>query len=173
MIFNLRRYFDEVKAASPEGTSFVDVFNEKVQNLSKVKCIQDLNVYKNYVSKFPVWDIVVAKEVENDFDWPLLMQLVCASLSSTASYSIPENWENQFYFHITVDTGDQKVVKRADELWGFQILSLFGIYVKELMEIEITAVEFGAEKKAITERRMENLRNYNYLYRQIETDLML
>ncbi|MBK9641968.1 MAG: hypothetical protein IPO72_12000 [Saprospiraceae bacterium] len=68
MIFNLRRYFDEVKAASPEGTSFVDVFNEKVQNLSKVKCIQDLNVYKNYVSKFPVWDIVVAKEVENDFD---------------------------------------------------------------------------------------------------------
>ncbi|MBK9641967.1 MAG: hypothetical protein IPO72_11995 [Saprospiraceae bacterium] len=75
-----------------------------------------------------------------------MMQLVCASLSSTASYSIPENWENQFYFHITVDTGTKRL-SNADELWGFQILSLFGIYVKELMEIEITAVEFGAEKK--------------------------
>ncbi|MBK7696390.1 MAG: hypothetical protein IPI30_19390 [Saprospiraceae bacterium] len=173
MIFNLKSYFDEVKAGSPEGTSFVDVFNEKVQNLSKVKRIQDLNLYKNYVSKFPVWDIVVPVQLVNDFDWPLLVQLVCSSFSSSASYSIPDTWENKFYFHITVASGDLTVVKRLDELWGNQILTLFGIYLKERMELEIIAFENEIEKKAIEENKLEHIKKYNSIYRQMETDLML
>lgn len=173
MIFNLRRYFDEARADSPEGTSFVDVFNKKVQNLSKVNCIQDLDLYKNYISKFPVWDIIVPDQLVNDFDWPLLVQLVSASFSSSASYSIPDTWENKFYFHIAVTSGDLKVVKRLDELWGNQILTLFGIYVRECMELEIIAVEDEIEKKTIEENKLKNIKNYQSLYRQMETDLML
>lgn len=173
MLFSLRDYFKEIRSNAGSQENFVDKYNSVVQDLSNVTSIKDLNFYKDYLSTFPVREVIVPEDMVMDFDWHLLIRLVFGSLASSGNYIVPEKWEDKLYFQISVETADLKVVKRLDELWGFVVLKLFEIYTKELMELEIVIKESEVEAKAIQQARFERFQKYTSLDRQMDTEILL
>ena len=73
----------------------------------------------------------------------LLFRMVFASFSSTYEilYDKPTNSVD---ISISVKSGDQKITKSVAELWSFQIIRLFEIYMNELFEFSIC--DFDAEE---------------------------
>lgn len=118
--------------------------------------IKDQNWYKDYVSLFPAMQYLVPEEIKEDFDWDILIQLVAASFSSDGVFD--NNTEKELPdFVISVQSGDQVVVKKVSELWGFQLLRLFEIYVEEQMNLQILINEDEKEKEAILAQRESRL----------------
>ncbi len=99
--------------------------------------VKDQIWYKNYVSNFDSIAYKVPSELTEEFDWDLLVQLVSASFSSKcvlSSDKIPD-------LAIGVMTGEDKnlvvsVVKSVKELWSFQILRLYKIYIEEQINLQ-------------------------------------
>lgn len=173
MLFNLKDYFEEIRSNAGSQDNFVDKYNSVVQDLSNVTSIKDLNFHKDYLSTFPVREVIVPEDMMMDFDWPLLIRLVFGSFGSSGSYIVPEKWEDKLYFQISVETADLKVVKRLDDLFGFVILRLYEIYTRELMELEIIIKESEVEGKVIQQKRMERFQKYTSLDRQMDTEILL
>jgi hypothetical protein len=124
--------------------------------------------YTQYVSKFDAIDYKVPEELKGDFDWKFLQQLVLASFSS--DYELkksPEDKDNKDALrdlYIAVKSGDQSVVKTVSELWSFQILRLYEIYIEEQINLHALMYEDEKEKTAIQqEREMRLKRRQLYL----------
>ena len=114
--------------------------------------IKDQLRYRDYVSTFAPMSYLIPEELQDDFDWDLLVQLVAASFSSDGMFDdTPEKWQPDFV--IAVQSGDQHVVKKVSELWWFQILRLYEIYVEEQMNLQILIAEDEKEKEAILAQR--------------------
>ncbi len=108
--------------------------------------------YTEYVSTFAPLSYLIPEELQEDFDWDLLVQLVASSFSS--DWTFDENTEKgQPDFVIAVQSGDQHVVKKVSELRWFQILRLYEIYVEEQMNLQILIAEDEKEKEAILAQR--------------------
>ena len=88
--------------------------------------IQDQLWYKEYCSLFPSTKYLVPDELANDFDWDLLMVLVWSSFSSDWLFEVVD-WKDFPEFVISVQSGDQVVVKKVSELRWFQVLRLYEI----------------------------------------------
>jgi len=54
---------------------------------------------------------------------------------------------------ISVQSGEQLVVKKMSELRGFQVLRLYDIYIEEQMNLQILLHEEEKEKEAIFAQR--------------------
>jgi hypothetical protein len=124
--------------------------------------------YTQYVSKFEAIDYKVPEELKTDFDWKFLAQLVLASFSS--DYELKktaedaDNIEALKDLYIAVKSGDQSVVKTISELWSFQILRLYEIYIEEQINLHALMYEDEKEKVAIQqEREMRTKRRQLYL----------
>jgi hypothetical protein len=66
--------------------------------------------------------------------------------------------------YIAVKSGDQSVVKTVSELWSFQILRLYEIYIEEQINLHALMYEDEKEKVAIQqEREMRTKRRQLYL----------
>jgi septal ring factor EnvC (AmiA/AmiB activator) len=110
----------------------------------------------------------VPEELKTDFDWKFLAQLVLASFSS--DYELKktaedaDNIEALKDLYIAVKSGDQSVVKTISELWSFQILRLYEIYIEEQINLHALMYEDEKEKVAIQqEREMRTKRRQLYL----------
>jgi hypothetical protein len=114
--------------------------------------IKDQDWYKEYLSLFPGLDYLNPEELKDDFDRDLLQKLVIGSFSS--DYEIKKDndkWWKELY--IAVKSGDQSVVKTVSELWSFQVLRLYEIYVEEQMNLHALKAEDENEKNAIDQER--------------------
>lgn len=98
----------------------------------------------------------------------MLIQLVAASFSSDGVFD-NQNGKDQPDFVISVQSGDQVVVKKVSELWGFQILRLFEIYIEEQMNLQILISEDEKEKEAILSQRDARLNRWKLVMSQEQT----
>lgn len=115
--------------------------------------IHDTKFYKDYLEKFEVpFLLAVPQSIEDDFDWDLLTKLVVGSLSSEYDLVLDEDWKKKpkgkpkAHIYITVKNDKQTLTKDIEELWGFQVIRLFEIYVEEQMSLFNEMAEEKEEK---------------------------
>lgn len=124
--------------------------------------------FTQYVSLFNPIECKVPEELKADFDWGFLQQLVLSSFSSDYELKkAPEDKDNAEALkdlYIAVKSGDQSVVKTVSELWSFQILRLYEIYIEEQINLHALMYEDEKERTAIQqEREMRLKRRQLYL----------
>lgn len=145
-------YFDfqDILAQQKEKHAGKEQFEKLMESVDENTIIEDMPFYKNYLSRFEVekaFDgMSLAAEEKNQLSQKelyLLFRMVFASFSSTYEilYDKPTNSVD---ISISVKSGDQKITKSVAELWSFQIIRLFEIYMNELFEFSIC--DFDAEE---------------------------
>ena len=149
MLFNFKAFIDDLRE-NPEKKEVVEKFEKHFGPIQGD--IQDQNWYQEYVNAFPVTPYSVPEELSKDFDWELLMRLVAASFSSDGLIDTVED-KDLPEFVISVQSGEQVVVKKISELRGFQILRLYEIYAEEQMNLQVLIAEDEKEKQAIVAQR--------------------
>lgn len=117
--------------------------------------IKDQQWFKEYVINFKPIPYRVPEELTDQFDRWLLIQLVASSFSSECFLEKPELKEGEKYpddatkivydLTISVKNGDQVVVKKVIELWSFQIMRLYEIYIEEQMNLQVLTKEWTQE----------------------------
>ena len=133
--------------------------------------IKDQIWYKEYVSTFKPMTYLIPEELQEDFDWELLIQLVAASFSSDGMLDDnTEKWQPEFV--IAVQSWDQHVVKKVSELRGFQILRLYEIYIEEQMNLQILIAEDEKEKEAIVSQRESRQNRWKLITDQEENKVL-
>ena len=124
--------------------------------------IKDQIWYTDYLSKFPSQSFLTPEDLEDDFDWDILEKLVVGSFSS--DYELKEEKDKWWELYIAVKSWDQSIVKTVSELWSFQILRLYEIYIEEQMNLQILMEEededWEWEKDALIAERSVRLRKW-------------
>jgi hypothetical protein len=130
--------------------------------------------YTQYVSQFDAIECKVPEELKSDFDWNFLQQLVLASFSSDYELKkAPEDKDNADALkdlYIAVKSGDQSVVKTVSELWSFQILRLYEIYIEEQINLHALMYEDEKEKTAIQQEREMRLKRRKLYLETMDKD---
>lgn len=134
-LFDFECFLDELRE-NPKKRSLV----EKYEEWAKKGSLEDQDFFQHYLSQFKPIQYDIPEELKEDFDWALLQILVCASFSSTYvlhhdNFDMPE-------LVITVQSGNQSVTKTVSELWSFQILRLYEIFVEEQLNLESLRVKY-------------------------------
>lgn len=104
--------------------------------------IEDLPFYRDYLSKFTLSPflrdkplLIKSENMLSKADGDLLLKLVCGSLSS--SYQIAYNEEKGgLELTIQVEADEEVHTRKLEELWLFQINSLFELYLNEQLTVE-------------------------------------
>ncbi|MBL0057006.1 MAG: toll/interleukin-1 receptor domain-containing protein [Chitinophagaceae bacterium] len=124
--------------------------------------------YVDYVSRFSNYaePFAIPEELEEDFDWQLLFNLAAASFSSRLKLVRKDDekagGETKPELVITVSTEDNEISKKVSELWGFQILRLFEIYVAEQIELQtLMALPDNDEAFTMMHNRIVHFVNFN------------
>lgn len=114
--------------------------------------------YTDYLAKFSFMAFATPDELEEDFDWDLLQKLILGSFSSDYELKYDEEKAlNELY--IAVKSGDQTVVKTLSELWSFQVLRLYEIYIEEQLNMHTLRAE-DEEQGAIDAEREVRLKKW-------------
>ena len=123
--------------------------------------IKDQVRYKDYLSKFPFQSYLTPEDLDDDFDWDILEKLVIGSFSS--DYELKQDKDEWWELYIAVKSWDQSIVKTVSELWSFQILRLYEIYIEEQMNLQILMNEEDEEneKEALISERQVRLKKWN------------
>ncbi len=124
--------------------------------------IKDQIWYTDYLSQFPTQSYLTPEDLDDDFDWDMLQKLVIGSFSS--DYELKQdNKDGWWELYIAVKSWDQSIVKTVSELWSFQILRLYEIYIEEQMNLQIlmNEEEEGGEKEALLSERQVRLKKWN------------
>ena len=118
--------------------------------------------YTDYLSQFPIQAYLTPEDLEDDFDWDILQKLVIGSFSS--DYELKQDdKDGKWELYIAVKSWDQSIVKTVSELWSFQILRLYEIYIEEQMNLQILMNEEEEEweKEALVSERQVRLKKWN------------
>ena len=126
--------------------------------------IKDQIWYTDYLSKFPTQAYLTPEDLDDDFDWDILQKLVIGSFSS--DYELKQDDKDGWWeLYIAVKSWDQSIVKTVSELWSFQILRLYEIYIEEQMNLQILMNEESEdwewEKDALIAEREVRLKKWN------------
>ena len=101
--------------------------------------------YKNYLANFEYVPYHTPEEMAEDFDRNLLQKLILGSMST--NYEFANNPETNIPdLLITISDENQSITKNLADLWSFQILRLYEIYVEDHMS---TQTMFAEEQQAI------------------------
>ena len=110
--------------------------------------IRQTRFYRNYLSMFNFpFRVNIPEELEEDFDWDLLKRLIAGSYSSEMRLEINPEWKKNPTDEILVDIyikvkyGNGGTEKTLDELWSFQFIRLFEIYIEEQMNMLVAVYE--------------------------------
>lgn len=162
MLFDFQAYLMEMRDKAEKKETV-----EKYEKLYGpiVGNIKDQIRFTEYVSQFSPVPYLIPEELQDDFDWDLLVQLVAASFSSDWMFETVEE-KGQQDFVIAVQSWEQHVVKKVSELWGFQILRLYEIYIEEQMNLQILIAEDEKEKEAILAQRDARLQRWQLIVDQ-------
>ncbi len=154
-LFDFKAYIDSL-LEDKNKKEVVEKYTNLVEDITKIEKVEDTIFYKNYVHLFPTFDYLVPIELKDDFEWNLLLQLATSSLSTKVSVEYNKE-KTGIEVIITVVTNDTKVTKKVSELWSFQVLRLFEIFIEEGMNLESLAKEGESEKKGIQTQRKQRL----------------
>ena len=101
--------------------------------------------YKNYLANFEYVPYHTPEEMAENFDRNLLQKLILGSMST--NYELANNPETNIPdLLITISDENQSITKNLADLWSFQILRLYEIYVEDHMS---TQTMFAEEQQAI------------------------
>ena len=126
--------------------------------------IKDQIWYRDYLSQFRFQSYLTPEDLDDDFDWDMLQKLVIGSFSS--DYELKQdNKDSWLELYIAVKSWDQSIVKTVSELWSFQILRLYEIYIEEQMNLQILMNdgegEWESEKDALISERQVRVKKWN------------
>lgn len=124
--------------------------------------IKDQVWYTDYLAQFSYQSYLTPEDLDEDFDWDILQKLVVGSFSS--DYELKQDEKNGWWeLYIAVKSWDQSIVKTVSELWSFQILRLYEIYIEEQMNLQILMNEDDeeGEKEALISERQVRLKKWN------------
>lgn len=161
MLFDFKRFLDELRD-NPEKKEIVEKYEKYFGPI--VGDVRDQTRYKEYVHTFAFLEYSVPEELRQDFDRALLMQLVAASFSSDGLLATSDHPEKLPDFIISVQSGEQLVVKKMSELRGFQVLRLYDIYIEEQMNLQILLHEEEKEKEAILAQREQKQQRWKLVW---------
>ena len=120
--------------------------------------------YSEYIQHFfPYYNAIKHPEEleENDFDWKLLYALVMGSFSSEYELvrpnTVSENKE-PVELLITASYKGELITKNLEELWSFQIIRLFEIYIHEQIDLQNAMAESAEDYEDIVKERLERIR---------------
>jgi len=99
------------------------------------------------------------------------MELVASSFSSDGLLETVED-KDLPEFVISVQSGDQVVVKKVSELRGFQILRLYEIYIEEQMNLQVLIAEDEKEKAAIEAQRDARMHRRNIVLDNMDNEIL-
>jgi len=167
-MFNFKNIIADLK----EKHDGEEKFEKFIEGFDENSVIEDMPFYKDYVSKFDVeraFDGFNLTAVENELltkdDMFLLSRLILASFSS--SYDILyDKQSNSIDFSVSVTSGEQSITKKISEIWSFQIMRLFDIYVNEQIELSIEDYD-SEELEDLKEQQKIRLMVFEKKVRQI------
>lgn len=168
MIFDFHAFVDELREKA-EKKEIVEKYEQLYGPISGG--IKEQQRYKEYVSQFETCTYNLPEELKQDFDRNLLLQLVCASFSS--DYEMQKNAESGAYeLFIAVKSNGQSVVKSVSELWSFQILRLYEIYIEEQMNMStlVHQSEENNDKSTILQERTTKVQRRKLLLQKLASD---
>jgi len=168
MLFNFQTFIADLRE-NQEKKEVVEKFEKHFGEISWEA--KDQNWYTWYTSSFKSVDYLVPEELKEDFDWPFLMELVASSFSSDGLIDSIE-WSDLPDFVISVQSGDQVVVKKVSELRGFQILRLYEIYIEEQMNLQVLMAEDEKEKDAIEAQRDARSHRWNLVLDNLDKEVL-
>ena len=114
------------------------------------------------MTQFSFQPYLTPEDLDYDFDWDVLQKLVIGSFSS--DYELKQQDKDEWFeLYIAVKSWDQSIVKTVSELWSFQILRLYEIYIEEQMNLQIlmNEEEEDWEKEALISERQVRLKKWN------------
>ena len=151
-LFDAQDYWDEMREnEKPEKREIIHKYEAKFGSLKDLD-IRQTRFYRYYLSAFDYpFRVNIPEGLEDEFDWDLLCRLIAASYSSEMRLVINPEWLKNptgqilIDIYIKVNSEGKEVEKRLDELWSYQILRLFEIYIDEQMNILVTIYEEDEE----------------------------
>ena len=161
MLFDFPAFIEELK----EKEDKKEIVEKYEKYFWKIQWdIKDQVWYTDYLSKFSNQSYLTPEDLEDDFDWDILQKLVVGSFSSDYELKQDDKTGNR-ELYIAVKSWDQSIVKTVSELWSFQILRLYEIYIEEQMNLQILMNEEGedwdSEKDALISEREVRLKKWN------------
>lgn len=168
MLFDFIKFVQELRE-NPEKKEVIEKYEKAFWPITGQT--KDQIWYTEYVARFPEFSYLVPDELAKDFEWALLMQLVASSFSSDGLLEVVEGKDIP-EFVISVQSGDQVVVKKVTELWWFQVLRLYEIYCEEQMNLQILIAEDENEKNAILAQREARFNRRKLVVDNMEGDKM-
>lgn len=175
MLFNFQTFIADLRE-NAEKKEVVEKYEKHYGPISWEA--KDQIWYTNYANKFKSVDYLVPEELKEDFDRAFLMELVASSFSSDGLIEAVEG-KDLPDFVISVQSGDQVVVKKVSELRGFQILRLYEIYIEEQMNLQVLIAEDDGkpeaeqkEKQAIMAQRDARSNRRNIVLDNMDKEIM-
>jgi len=161
MLFDFPAFINELR----EKEDKKEIVEKYEKYFGKIQWdIKDQIWYTDYLAKFPAQSYLTPEDLDDDFDWDILQKLVIGSFSS--DYELKQDDKDGWWeLYIAVKSGDQSIVKTVSELWSFQILRLYEIYIEEQMNLQILMNEESedgeSEKEALISEREVRLKKWN------------
>jgi hypothetical protein len=159
-LFSYKEFLEELKNHELEEKR--NLYTKWI-GISNVNSIEEEPFY-DYLCKFELITYNVPLEFKVFYDWDLLLRLVVSSFSSTYKIVMPCEdliWKNSPELEINISSKGEIVTAHISELWSYQILKLFEIYVEELINLQILYTEDKREAECIARVRNEKLKAYN------------
>ncbi len=156
MLFDFQAFIEELRE-KPEKKQIVEKYEQLVGPVQW--WIKDQEWYTEYLVKFTPISYKVPEELKEDFDRDLLQQLVLGSFSSDYELKKDKDQEEK-ELYIAVKSGEQSVVKTVSELWSFQILRLYEIYIEEQINLHALRKEEESEQVAIDGERESRIKRW-------------
>lgn len=173
-LFDFQQVLEEIvsRSSNDDNKDLIEYICSIPKNMS----IEELPLYKDFLSKFDVEHAFESIELQTDLDlgtkddYNLLQRLVYASFSSTYDFIYDEK-DNKIRLLISVNSGTQHITKYLDELWSFQLISLYRIYLNEQLELESLAFINEDDVKELNEQRKVKLLVFEKKIKQIKSKL--
>lgn len=167
MLFNFESFVTaELEKGNPHFEEYIGIYGEFHPN------IKENTFYTEYVTrfcppKFVMQNLIVPEELKEDYDFTLLLQFLTSSCSSTYEF-LKDEEGIELCIHVT--SQGVSVTKKISELWSFQVLTLFEIYLREAISFLVIKHTSSEEEKKLIEthqkKRIEYFESNLYVMNQ-------
>ncbi len=169
MLFDFQAYIADLREKA-EKKQVVEKYEKAYGPITGT--MKDQMRYKEYVINFKELPLIVPEELKDDFDRGILTKMIAASFSSECL--LEKNAEKEMLdLVISVKSGDQTVVKRLGELWSFQVLRLYEIYIEEQMNLQVLVHDDEKEKAAIVAQRQARIQKWKLMIDNLDKEELI
>lgn len=145
------------------------------------KDFRESEIYKRYLSQFAALPFTChdASKYDDIFDWDLLYRFIFASASMEYYFKINKSQDSlpQIDLHMVVVKGSedrQRIDKILAELWSFQIIRLYYIFLTEQIELSvISLVEEDDEDSSYSQLMKDKIARFQLLKDKVLIELEL